>query len=646
MARKRKKKILVGDFETTVYKGQQDTQVWASAVVELYTDDAKVFHSIEATWEYLISLKSDVLIYYHNLGFDGTFWLCYLLGKLKLKQAYEDLSTMDEFKVKWIPNEDMPDGSIKYSISNMGKYYSITCFVKGHYIEFRDSLKLLPFSVAEIGKAFKTKHQKLEMEYEGFRYPNCYISDEEKEYIKNDVYVIKEALEFMFEQKHDSMTIGTCCMKEFKRTYDKWTYEEMFPDLKAIELDADKFGSKDVDEYIRRSYRGGWCYVVKGCENRIFKKGCVCDVNSLYPSVMHSSSGNAYPIGHPLFWKGNFIHPEALRDNIYYFVRVKTRFKLKKGMLPFIQIKNSGMYKSNEYLETSDFKFNGKYYKGYIDKDGNKVDARPTLTLTMTDYALFRKHYEVKDFEILDGCYFESRVGIFDDYINPWRDLKMKSTGAMRQLAKLFLNNLYGKMATNSCSSFKVVNIIDGKIDYDLVIEYEKKTGYIACGSAITSYAKNFTITNAQNNFTGSVHPKFVYADTDSIHCMCSREELVDVRIHPTDFNAWKCESYFDEAVYVRQKTYIEHITHEDEIPCEPHYDIKCAGMGKRCKELMNISLSGGEVPADADDKEKEFLETKRTLKDFKVGLKVPSNLKPHRIEGGILLEKFDYVMR
>jgi hypothetical protein len=646
MAKKRKKKILVGDFETTVYEGQQDTQVWASAVVELYTEDAKVFGSIEATWEYLLSLKSDILIYYHNLGFDGTFWLCYLLGKLKLKQAYEDLSTMDEFKVKWIPNEDMPDGSIKYSISNMGKYYSITCFVKGHYIEFRDSLKLLPFSVAEIGKAFKTKHQKLEMEYEGFRYPNCYISDEEKEYIKNDVYVVKEALEFMFEQKHDSMTIGTCCMKEFKHTYDKRTYEEMFPDLKAIELDADKFGSKDVDEYIRKSYRGGWCYVVKGCENRIFKKGCVCDVNSLYPSVMHSSSGNAYPIGHPMFWKGNFIHPEALRENMYYFVRVKTRFKLKKGMLPFIQIKNSGMYKSNEYLETSDFKINGKYYKGYIDKDGNKVEARPTLTLTMTDYALFRKHCDVKDFEILDGCYFESRVGIFDDYINPWRDLKMKSTGAMRQLAKLFLNNLYGKMATNSCSSFKVVHIIDGKIDYDLVIEFEKKTGYIACGSAITSYAKNFTITNAQNNFTGSVNPKFVYADTDSIHCMCSREELVDVRIHPTDFNAWKCESYFDEAVYVRQKTYIEHITHEDEVPCEPHYDIKCAGMGKRCKELMNISLSGGKVPSDADEKEKEFLQTRRTLKDFKVGLKVPSNLKPHRIEGGILLEKFDYVMR
>lgn len=644
--RQRKKKVLVGDFETTVYKGQTDTQVWASAIVELYTEDAKLFHDIDSTWEYLLSLKTDILIYYHNLGFDGTFWLCYLLGKLKFKQAYEDLSTEKEFKVKWLDKKDMPDRSIRYSISNMGKYYSMTVFVNGHYIEFRDSLKLLPFSVKAIGEGFKTKHRKLDMEYEGFRYPGCYISDKEKEYILNDVFVVKEALEFMYDNGHNKITIGSCCMKEFKNTYARVRYEEMFPDLKEIKIDENKFGCDNVDEYIRKSYRGGWCYVVKGCENRIFKHGCVCDVNSLYPSVMHSSSGNRYPIGRPMFWKGNFIHPQALRPNSYYFIRIKTRFRLKKGYLPFIQIKRNAFYKSNEYLVTSDIKMDGKYYGAYVNMKGETVEARPTLTMTMTDYELFRKHYEVKDFEILDGCYFDSEVGIFDEYINPWRDIKMNSTGAMRQLAKLFLNNLYGKTATSDISSFKVVSIIDGTITYNLVLEREKKTGYIACGSAITSYAKNFTITNAQNNFTGYEHPKFVYADTDSIHCMCSREELVDVKIHPTDFNAWKCESYFDEAVYVRQKTYIEHITHEDEKPCEPHYDIKCAGMGKRCKELMNISLSGGEVPSDADEKEKEFLSTRRTLNDFKVGLKVPSNLKPKRIEGGILLEKFDYVMR
>ena len=39
----------VGDFETTVYKVQTETEVWASALVELYTEDVKIFHSLYDT---------------------------------------------------------------------------------------------------------------------------------------------------------------------------------------------------------------------------------------------------------------------------------------------------------------------------------------------------------------------------------------------------------------------------------------------------------------------------------------------------------------------------------------------------------------------------------------------------------------------
>ena len=42
----RKFKYYMGDFETTVYKGQKMTEVWASACVELYTEDVIIFHSI------------------------------------------------------------------------------------------------------------------------------------------------------------------------------------------------------------------------------------------------------------------------------------------------------------------------------------------------------------------------------------------------------------------------------------------------------------------------------------------------------------------------------------------------------------------------------------------------------------------------
>lgn len=41
----------------------------------------------------------------------------------------------------------------------------------------------------------------------------------------------------MFEQGHDSLTIGSCCLKEFKRTYDKEYYNILFPNMYDILLD-------------------------------------------------------------------------------------------------------------------------------------------------------------------------------------------------------------------------------------------------------------------------------------------------------------------------------------------------------------------------------------------------------------------------
>lgn len=67
------------DFETTVYKGQDHTEVWASASVELFTEDVHIFHSIDEQFDYFIGLNQNVVAYYHNLKFDGTFWLDFLL---------------------------------------------------------------------------------------------------------------------------------------------------------------------------------------------------------------------------------------------------------------------------------------------------------------------------------------------------------------------------------------------------------------------------------------------------------------------------------------------------------------------------------------------------------------------------------------
>ena len=198
MAKKRKSTMYMADFETTVYDGQTSTEVWAAALVKIGTEDVVIYHSIgdflKAVEALSESNESDVIVYFHNLKFDGTFILSYLLSTGLYRQALQQDKHGDYY---FDEDKHLSNGQFKYMISDMGQWYEITLKYQGHFIRFRDSLKLLPFSVKKIGKDFKTKHQKLEMEYKGYRYAGCEITQAEQEYIANDVLVVAEALQML-----------------------------------------------------------------------------------------------------------------------------------------------------------------------------------------------------------------------------------------------------------------------------------------------------------------------------------------------------------------------------------------------------------------------------------------------------------------
>ena len=50
----------------------------------------------------------------------------------------------------------------------------------------------------------------------------------------------------------------------------------------------------------------------------------------------------------------------------------------------------------------------------------------------------------------------------------------------------------------------------------------------------------------------------------NSIHCDLKPNEIKGIKVDDNNFNCWKLESSWDNAKFVRQKTYIEHITHEN----------------------------------------------------------------------------------
>lgn len=274
-------RYLACDFETTVYEEQEFTEVWAGAWVELYQEETHIQGSIQGFFQDVRKLSGNLCLYFHNLKFDGHFILDYLMHRNTCKRAciqhsekYSDIS--------WLKDRDMPNDSYKYSISDKGQWYTITWKIDRRIIEIRDSLKLMPMSLARLGKSFKTKHQKLDMEYKGFRYADCPRTKEEDQYITNDVLVLKEALEHMFDEGHNKLTIGSCCYSEFKSLWSKDQWSSMYPNLYDLFLE-DGYGADTVGHYILKSYKGGWCYYVPEKSGKELKQGVTADVNSLYP---------------------------------------------------------------------------------------------------------------------------------------------------------------------------------------------------------------------------------------------------------------------------------------------------------------------------------------------------------------------------
>lgn len=649
-------KKLVGDFETTVYENQAETEVWASAIAEIgdNTDDVTILHSIRETYDYLLSLNQDVIIYYHNLKFDGSFWISFLLREKDYTTALNEEQT--NFKAP----KDLLHKELIYSISNRGMWYRIIFRYGMHTVEIRDSLKLLPFSIDSMATSFNTKHKKLEMEYKGIRYAGCDITEEEKHYIANDVLILKESLEMMFSDGHNRLTIGSCCLSEYKNIVkvnsyanDDWEkysfidmlgYEKLFPDLTKEAIPFEKFGAENADAFIRKSYRGGWCYVKKDRQKQVIRNGITIDVNSLYPSVMHSMSGNIYPIGQPTFWSGDRIPFEAQLPDRYYFLRLRVKFMLKPKHLPFIQIKGNGLYNPTEMLESSFIydKTQDAYFDRYLGCDGVYHDSTVELTMTCTDWKLFKEHYQILFCEILGGCWFRAKAGLFDEYIDKYAEIKKNNKGAKRTEAKLFLNNLYGKMASSDDSGFKVAYVReDESLGFLSYAAHDKKVGYIPVGSAITSYAREFTIRAAQKNYD-----HFIYADTDSIHGDMKESQLKGMKLHDVDFCCWKVESHWTKGFFTRQKTYVELIDGKK-------YNIKCAGMPQKCKDLLELSFRGAQdINGEWTQEEKNFLfdeggnKVVRTFEDFNIGLTVPGKLTPVQIKGGVVLADTPYEMR
>ena len=573
-------KQYMADFETTTIP--EDCRVWAYAICDIDNPEEVIIgNNIDDFLDWCSEQKGSPRIFFHNLGFDLSFIIDRLF-KLGFKHTTEP--------------EDRQTKTFNTMISDKGITYQceIIFYRKGKNVRkvtLRDSLKLIPLRVKEIPKAFGLEEAKGEIDYtlHNTLPAGSPISEEEQDYIKKDVQIVAKALKFMFDQGLTKMTIGACALDEYKRLIGKRTFERWYP-------------KPEYHRDVKQSYRGGFTYLNPKFKEKMVGSGLTFDVNSLYPSVMRNPD-NALPFGTPIFFEGQYQY-----DPIYpiYTQMFTCQFELKPNKIPTIQIKHSLSFVGNEYLTSS---------------NGEEV----TLCLNSVDFELFLQQYDVYNLTFHSGWKFKASSGMFDTYIDKWTEAKIKASkegnAGMRFISKRFLNSLYGKFGQDIQNINKVPYMDEyGQVRYYYSEPKPKKGLYIAMASFITSYARRVTITSAQkitdDYVAGKSRNQFIYADTDSLHLDCPDGEIPTcLDIDPYRLGAWKLESKFRRAKFIRQKTYIEELTEDVDNP-EPtdwRMKITVAGMPDSCYDQV-------------------------TFDNFKVGATYSGKKTPKTVAGGTIL--------
>lgn len=574
--------IYSADLETTT--NPNDCRCWAWGVCDITKiSDFKYGNTIETLIRFM--QENSGTYYFHNLRFDGNFILYYILThgyRWKYCPGFNDRKRLEP-------------GEFTTMISDQGAWYSISIRMLptetgvSELVEILDSSKLIPMAVEDIPKTYGLEDSKLTLDYNEYREPGHILTPHEIEYLKADVVIVAKAICFMRENGQVKMTSASNALNDFRKRWDKKQYKRMFPPLNDIN-----------DKDIRASYKGGWTYLNPKYKNQPIGSGSVYDVNSMYPWAMKNC---LLPYGDPVFfteeYKPNPVYP-------LYIQGIVCEFRLKPNHYPSIQIKNSPSYAENEYLTHS---------------------ILPTvLTLTSVDFELFKENYDYYIHEYLGGYMFKAKYGMFDEYIDEWYEVKSNSkkqgNPGMEKIAKLMLNSLYGKFGARKKGKYKIPyydkdkNIVRYKTSE---IEEDRNGGYLPIATFITSYCRDKIIRAA--NLCGE---RFVYADTDSVHII-GTEPVEGLDVDNYRLGAFKLESQFVRATFIRQKTYLE-VYDNDGIE---EINLKCCGMPRKMKDSIE---------------EKDFVEG--AVFDSAVNPKYAPKLMPQVVPGGVILKETTFQIK
>lgn len=541
-------KTYVGDFETTDRNGFMS--VWLFDLCDLETLEHQTFTSLSDGLEWI---QDDCIIYFHNIKFDGSYIIDYLF-----RSGYTWVKKQTAVKER---------GLMNFLITDSGVWFMGSVWLKhGPRIKLYDSYKKIPLKAEQIAESYKLPILKGCIDYNAPRPEGYSPTPEEISYVRNDTEIIARALTMHFNQGLDQMTAPADAFQAIKATvvdnYRKLGIQYMRQ-------------HPDVESYCRKAYFGGISWVNPLIINKEVGAGVVYDVNSLYPHVMRAYP---YPVYYPVQMK-----EFSSVDDCLWISRFYVDVRRIPGALPTLRVGSS-------WVEG-----------GYFGE----------VTLTNIDYELLRQNYD-GEIRWLDGYKWRhSDDLLFTEFIDYWGEKKQHDKGGARQIDKLMMNSGYGKFGINPDKARKdaVFDPIKNIVRYPTCKEREKLLpNNVAIAAFVTSYARrelNRGILQSEG---------FCYCDTDSVHLATWVNPIIGEtqtpsfagEVHPTKLGAWKEESRFIRARYIRQKTYIEEAE-------DGSLEVKACGMPDSTKKYV-------------------------TFENFRLGANYPGKLMPVVMPGGIKL--------
>jgi len=604
--------IYYADFETTSeidFKEEDSVRVYLWGLMD---DEGNVKNGVtieEFLDNTLGELTGNNIIYFHNLKFDSSFILYQLLNAGYVVEQDKNRKK-SPYSITYIG-----DGQVTYAVNVVTPL--------GATISFRDSLKLFPgMSIATLGHALGFEKLSELITYNRRHELNEEIEPLELKYMNRDIDILRLTMLHHFEETEGVVYLTRASYAEdsLKEFVGRKIFKKKYP----------KFNYYDAS-LMRSAYFGGYVFANEEYTGEILGAGIVLDNNSMFPGVMKSAK---LPYGEPIKFTGSYDENKSyLKRNSYDLFIVMLRnlkFKVKKNHIPSLpkQLGRTTLIKTEKDL-------NDRNINGFM--------------LSNLDLKHFIYNYDIENIKYEFGYAFKSEVGPFKNFVDFYGEEKKKAkygpfnSDSEREewvkksgspiynplgfySAKLILNSSYGKFGQKPFQDDYDVTIDEnGKLDYEVVentegrVDTEGSWHYIPMAIFITASGRDILLTAAEK-----APERVTYMDTDSLHLLGTDlpENFEDI-MDDVELGKWKIENTFENAKYLRDKTYLEFEKVDESYEGD---------------DVINFNGVDGRMIIKAAGLTPESKATIKSLEDFTLERYYDHNRTARRVKGGTLI--------